>query len=39
MWWPCVDKSVHIARLPTAPIAIFLKKLESGFNASLGIRL
>jgi len=28
---------VHMARLPTAPIAIFRKKLESGLSASLGI--
>jgi hypothetical protein len=39
IWWPWLDKSEHIARLPTAPIAIFRKKLESGFKASLGIRV
>src|SRR5213593_4232893 len=36
---PYEERSVETARVPTAPIAIFRKKLESGLSNSLGISL
>jgi hypothetical protein len=36
---PCRARSSHTARVPTAPMAILRKKLESGLRASRGIVL